>query len=77
MFKLVEVAERLNCSLQNVYSLIERGDLGAFRIGANGKGYRVSEAQLEAFLSKREEHPGRETRSFSPKCNPVKLKHLR
>jgi excisionase family DNA binding protein len=77
MLKLNEVAERLNCSVQNVYSLIDRGVLDAFRIGANGKGYRVSEEQLSAFLNERREHRGKDAPSFSLKCKPVRLKHLR
>ena len=74
---LKAVSERLGCSLANSYALVSSGQLGAFRVGASGKGYRVSEAQLRAFLDSRREHPGKNATEFPRKCNPVKLKHLR
>lgn len=53
MLKPAEVAKRLNCSIANVYALIGRGELRAVPVGAGGKGYRVSEADLNAFLNQR------------------------
>lgn len=40
MLKLREVAERLNCSLGNVYSLVAAGMLPVVPTGAHGKGER-------------------------------------
>lgn len=42
MLKLTEVAERLGCSLSNVYSLKDQGLLAVVLTGAGGKGYRVA-----------------------------------
>ncbi|NUQ63161.1 MAG: helix-turn-helix domain-containing protein [Pirellulales bacterium] len=33
MLRVVQVAERLNCSVSTVYALIERGNLPHYRIG--------------------------------------------
>jgi excisionase family DNA binding protein len=80
MLKPSEVAERLRCSIANVYELIKKKQLGAFRVGANDSGLRVSELHLQKFLEDREEHPGKDAGEFSPSSNPlkpVKLKHLR
>lgn len=57
MLKLKDVAKRLNCSLANVYALVESGELSSIPIGANGKGLRVSEEQLKTFLDLRERKP--------------------
>ncbi len=77
MLKLSDVAVRLNCSVQNVYSLVETGKLASFRIGATGKGYRVSEDQLRAFLEARREHPGKDVpTSPSSFSSPHAPKHL-
>jgi excisionase family DNA binding protein len=40
--KATEVAERLSCSLQNVYDIINAGLLPAFRVGLDGGGIRVA-----------------------------------
>lgn len=77
MLQLNQVAERLACSISNVYSLVESGKLGSFRVGANGKGYRVSEDQLNAFLEERRESRHKEVPAFPKKLNPIKLKHLK
>jgi len=42
------VAERLNCSKQYVYNLIENGRLQIIRLGP--RGIRVSEFELEEFI---------------------------
>ncbi len=71
MLKLTEVAERLNCSLANVYSLIDQKKLGCFRVGSNGSGIRVDERQIEAFLEERREHPGKqEASTWSARSSP-------
>lgn len=53
MLKLRQVAQRLNCSLSNVYALVESGELAHTPIGAGGKGIRVSEDQFKTFLAQR------------------------
>lgn len=73
MLLIREVAERLRCSISNVHSLIEKGELPVYHVGANGKGIRISEEDLTTFLTSRR-HAGRQ-RSFRPVS--VRLKHLR
>lgn len=46
------VAQRLGCSVANVYRLIEGGELVCLRTGAS-KGYKVPENELAAFLERR------------------------
>jgi excisionase family DNA binding protein len=46
MLKVSQVANRLNCSVSTVYTLIETGQLGHHRC----PGVRVSEEQLAAYL---------------------------
>lgn len=76
MLRLREVAERLNCSLSNVYALIEQGRLATVSVGAGGKGYRVAEAELQRFLAERRRHLGKETPT-SPKNKTLRpFKHL-
>ena len=59
MLRLREVAERLNCSISNVYALKDAGLLAVIRTGAGGKGYVVEEAEVERFIRERREHPGK------------------
>ncbi len=42
------VAQRLECSVSNVYNLINSGKLPRTKVGAK-KGYRVYEADLKAY----------------------------
>jgi excisionase family DNA binding protein len=53
MLKFAEVAEQLSCSISNIYSLVQSGELLATSTGAGGKGFRVSEEDLAVFLEKR------------------------
>ena len=45
-----EVAQRLRCSLSNVYSLIRSSKLKAICTGAGGKGYRVLPSEVDRLL---------------------------
>ena len=67
----MQVAERLNCSISTVYSLVESGKLGHHRC----PGIRVSEEQLAAFLErpKKEQGPVSLPRSAGPR---PQLKHI-
>ena len=47
LFKVQEVAQRLNCSTSTVYHLIESGQLSHYRC----PGVRVSEEQITAYLN--------------------------
>ena len=70
MLKLSEVAERLNCSLTNVYALKDQGQLTVVATGAGGKGFRVAEEDLKKFIDE-----GRRARRIAPplpKCVPGK-----
>ena len=75
MMKLSEVASRLNCSLSNVYSLVQSGRLFVISTGATGKGFRVTEEELLRFI----EEGRRGSRPSSPpiRSKPITLKHLR
>lgn len=48
------VAQKLKVSTQTVYRLMWGGHISFIKVGAR-KGYRIKEADLEAFLKKREE----------------------
>lgn len=76
LLTLRAVAERTGSCLSNIYALIHSGKIGSFRVGANGKGYRVSERQLQAFLESRREHPGKNAPPPPKKNNPRLFKHL-
>jgi excisionase family DNA binding protein len=75
MMKLSEVASRLNCSLSNVYSLVQGGRLSVISTGATGKGFRVTEEELLRFI----EEGRRGSRPSPPpiRSKPITLKHLR
>jgi excisionase family DNA binding protein len=71
MLKVSQVADRLNCSVSTVYSLLESGRLGHHRC----PGVRVSEEQLTAYLeeTKREGEPVPRQRRIGPR---PRLKHI-
>ena len=71
MLRVKQVAERLNCSVSTVYSLVEAGKLGHHRC----PGIRVSEEQLTAFLekTKRERESAAQPR---PAGARPRLKHI-
>ena len=75
MLRLAQVAQRLNTSLSNVYALKDSGKLPVVSAGAGGKGYRVTEADLAAFIE--ESRKGRQPVAWPEKSKPVKLKHLK
>ena len=50
LYKASEVAAILNCSLSNVYRLLDRGKLAYHHVGLK-KGKRVAEADLQAYLA--------------------------
>ena len=72
LFKVQQVAQRLNCSVSTVYSLIESGRLPHHRC----PGVRVSEEQINTYLNetKREQL---EPSSPQPKLPRLQLKHIR
>jgi excisionase family DNA binding protein len=76
LYTVREIAEILRCGLSNAYRLIETGKLPAFRVGATGKGYRVSDEHLQAFLAERREHPGSNLPPWPKRTAPQLLKHL-
>lgn len=71
MLRIRQVAERLNCSISTVYSLVETGKLGHHRC----PGIRVSEEQLATFLerTKREQDMVLQSRPSNPRPH---LKHI-
>ena len=70
MFKVAQIAERLNCSESTVYQLIETGALRHYRC----PGIRISEEQLQAYLQETERGTVSRQRYAAPR--PIKLKHL-
>ena len=70
MLKLSEVAERLGCSVSNVYALRDAQLLNVICTGAGGKGYRVDPAELERFLHQRREGRGKDAVSFPKSSDP-------
>lgn len=75
MLKVMEVAERLNCSVSTVYGLIESGRLAHHRC----PGVRVSERQLQEYLdnTKKEAKEERERIPFKV-CSPrPRLRHVK
>lgn len=76
LLRLREVAQRLTCSLSNVYALIEAGVLPKHRVGLK-KGFRVAEEDLLAYLNRVRENT---TEGINPKTKTlsikIPLKHL-
>ena len=73
VLKATQVAERLNCSISTVYSLIESGRLGHHRC----PGVRVSEEQLSEYLAAtKREHPC-EQKQDATKRPPLRLRNLK
>ena len=64
MLKLVKVAERLGCSLSNVYSLKDQGLLAVVTTGAGGKGFRVAPEELERFIRERRKFQNKSSAAF-------------
>jgi excisionase family DNA binding protein len=50
LLKPKQIAERLNCSLANVYALIGSGKLPAISVGVGGKGLRVADEDFQTFI---------------------------
>jgi excisionase family DNA binding protein len=71
LLRVSEVAEKLNCSLATVYSLIDSGHLGHHRC----PGVRVSEQQLAAFLE--ETKRGRMPKPVKPNGTRPRLRHIK
>ena len=72
MFRVKEIARRLDCSISTVYGLLESGALPSIKIGANGGGIRVLESDLETFIESR-----RTRRAARVRTQNLPLKHLR
>jgi excisionase family DNA binding protein len=72
-----EAAEYLRCSVTNIRQLVDRGALAVVPTGANGKGFKIEQSEIDRFISERRVLRGRDANRFSEKCKPIKLKHLR
>src|SRR6185437_1332329 len=75
MLKMKEVAERLNCSVQEVYVLKDAGLLTVVRTGIR-KGYRVEEQELQRYIESRRETRRQDATVFPKKSSPRLFKHL-
>ena len=75
MFKVPDVAKRLNCSISTIYGLLDSGKFACHRIGRGRGTVRVSEEDLQGFLANC--HSGGERVEQLPPQPLVKLKHLR
>lgn len=51
LLTLAEVAEMLNISASQAYSLVRSGDLRALKIGGRGQ-WRIEPAEIEAYLAR-------------------------
>ena len=76
MLKLSEVATMLRCSLSNVYSLVEQGKLAVISTGAGGKGFRVTEQEIERFKQEHEMKREREEVPIKRQAPRPQLRHI-
>jgi excisionase family DNA binding protein len=74
LLRVPAVAEWLNCSDSNVYSLVAAGELKCYRVGHGKAGIRFSAEQVQNFLRARE--TGGQSVKEPPAPRPIKLKHL-
>jgi excisionase family DNA binding protein len=71
LYKIDQVAERLNISISTLYRLVASGRIEHHRIGCGRGAIRFSESQVRAYMAKTE-------RKLLPAGAPrVRLKHLR
>ena len=75
LLKIAQVADRLSLSRSAIYLLVERGELGCYRVGPHRGAIRVSEEQLGAYLKGRKDG-GSEPTPCVPVPRKVTLKHL-
>lgn len=54
LMKVADVAERLNCSISNIYAIVASGELQAFRVGRGNAGLRFNDQQIIDFLRRRQ-----------------------
>jgi excisionase family DNA binding protein len=50
LLTVAEVAERLRCSISNVYNLVAQGRLKCYRVGAGNAGLRFADDHIRDFL---------------------------
>jgi excisionase family DNA binding protein len=73
MMTIKQVAEHLQCSSANVYSLINNGELPVVSVGAR-KGYRIDPQDLENFISRRKmQKEGERVNRPRPRLKHIKL----
>jgi excisionase family DNA binding protein len=72
LLSVAETANVLGCSIANVYSLLEAGDLPFVSIGVH-KGYRIDLRDLESFIESRKT---RKSAHQNRQPRPA-LKHIR
>jgi len=71
LYKVEEVARRLNVSASTVYRMVQAGQIEHHRIGCGRGAIRFSESQVRSYLNRVE------MRQPIPTAARVKLKHLR
>ena len=69
-----EAAERLNVSVSSLYEMIARREIGHHR--GRGLGIKVSDEQIEAYLSATEQTRREPETSRKPSGPRPRLKHL-
>ena len=73
MMTIKQVAEHLQCSSANVYTLITNGELPVVSVGTR-KGYRVDPKDLENFISRRKmQKEGVRVNRARPRLKHIKL----
>jgi excisionase family DNA binding protein len=73
LYKIRQVAGRLNISEPTLYRMVSRGEIGHLRVGCGRGAIRFSEEQVQAYLLR----AGRGATPDPPPAPPVRLKHLR
>ena len=74
LLTITEASEFLGCSRDNVYGLIDAGELPAIAIGKS-RGYGIDGRDIEEVLQRRKVHKmGREPRRPAPR---PRLKHIK
>ncbi len=71
LYKIEEVARRLNVSVSTLYRMVSRSRIEHHRVGCGRGSLRFSETQIRSYLDRVE------MRQPPPTAARVKLKHLR
>jgi excisionase family DNA binding protein len=77
LLSVQQVATRLRISRGSVYELVKRGDLAVHRVGSGRGTIRISEADLQAYLSRCRSGGGEEREQVATVPSRRALKHIK